>query len=70
MAEPAADDRSVTDALLMDRIRATWQDHYDIGEVRGSFLACRLTGGPLITADTPAGLESAIRADYARKCAR
>lgn len=65
MAEPAADDRSVSDALLMDRIRADWGDAYDVGYAAGSFLARRIIGGGLLTAETPAGLESAIRADYA-----
>ena len=65
-AQPAADDRNVTDELLMDDIRQTWTGLYDVGYAGGSFLARRISGGDLIAAGTPAGLESAIRADFVR----
>jgi hypothetical protein len=68
-AQHAADDRDVTDELVMDEIRRTWQGIYDVGYADGSFLARRIDGGDLIGAETPAGLESAIRADYARSVA-
>ncbi len=62
-AEPAEDSR---DEFLMDAVRQTWVGLYDVGDAGGSFLARRITGGDLIGAETPAGLESAIRADFVR----
>lgn len=64
--QPAADDRDIADELFMDRIRTDWAGLYDVGYAGGSFLARRITGGDLIGAETPAGLESAIRADAVR----
>ena len=65
-AQPAADDRDMADDLLMDELRQTWVDLYDVGYAGGSFLARRITGGDLLGAETPAGLDSAIRADFVR----
>ncbi len=65
-AQPAADGRDIADDLLMDRIRADWSEIYDLGYAGGSFLARLLIGGDLLSAKTPAGLESAIRADFTR----
>ena len=44
----------------------TWVDIYDVGYAGGSFLARRILGGDLLAARTPAGLDSAIRADFVR----
>ncbi len=65
-AEPAAEGRDVSDDLLIDALRIYWQGVYDVGYAGGAFLARRITGGDLLTAETPGGLESAIRTDRAR----
>ncbi len=62
----AADGRDIRDEIAMDALRRDWFEHYDIGYAANWYLARRLNGGPLLTAGTPAGLESAIRADWAR----
>ena len=60
----AADGRpDIADELVMDGLAERWDGHYRLEAGGGEFRAYRLT--PL-TADTPAGLDSAIRADYAR----
>ena len=75
-ARPAAHS-DAHEALALDSIRAAWYETYDVGYVAdmdgfpdGAYLARRLTGGALLLADTPAGLDSAIRADWARLAAR
>ena len=65
-----ADGLDLRDALTMQSIIATWGETYDVGFTAGAYCARRLTGGPLLTAATPAGLESAIRADYSRWASR
>ena len=55
-----------TGPMTLRDVADIWHGHYDTGEADGEYHAFRLIGGPLITAGTPAGLESAIRADYAR----
>ena len=65
-AWPEADDITPLDALTLESVKEAWGDDYDIGLANGLCLAYRLTGGDLLAADTPEGLESAIRADYAR----
>ena len=69
-AWPAAYSRDVNDELAMDRIRADWFGIFDAGYADGAFLARRITGGVLLSASTPAGLESAIRADWFRQGAQ
>lgn len=54
------------DDLVLDQIRDTWDALYDTGFAGGAYHAHRLTGGPLLTADTPGGLASAIWADWTR----
>ncbi len=62
----AADGRSISDELAMDALRQTWFEYYDIGYAASWYLARRLNGGPLLSASTPEGLGSAIRADWSR----
>ena len=52
------------DELVLDQIRDYWRASYDIGSAAGAPRARHLTGGPLLTADTPGGLASAIWADF------
>ena len=51
--------------MTLDDVRDSWGDLYDIGTVDGVHYACFLTGGTVLNADTPAGLDSAIREDFA-----
>jgi hypothetical protein len=60
------DDITPLDALTLESVKDDWGTEYDIGLADGVFLAYRLAGGDLLAADTPEGLESAIRADYTR----
>ena len=73
----AADSRSALDAITLEHIRVTWDGIYGVGYVRdaegypdGVYLARYSTGGNLLTAGTPEGLDSAIRADFCRRIAR
>ena len=66
-----ADGRDMRDELDMDQLRAEpWAAPYDAGYADGAYRAVHLTGGALLTADTPEGLASAIRADIGRRSAR
>ena len=63
----------VQDAMALEAVRGKWEGIYDVGYVSdvegypdGAYLARMILGGPLLTAATPAALESAIRASYAR----
>ena len=58
------------DEMTLETVRNTWGGWYDTGMAAGEFWALRLIGGPLLTATTPEGLESAIRADFSRWGAR
>ena len=60
------DGLSAADQMALDELAENWAGYYDLGHADGEFHAFRLIGGPLITAGTLAGLESAVRADYAR----
>lgn len=55
------------DDLVLDQIRETWTGIYDVGFAAGAPRARHLTGGPLLTADTPGGLASAIWDDWTRR---
>ena len=55
------------DELVLDQIRETWGAFYDTGFAGGAYRAHRLAGGPLLTADAPGGLASAIWADWTRR---
>ena len=67
IAWPTADGLDVCDALTMQEILAAWGRWYHIECLPGGiYRATRPDGFVLPEADTPAGLESAIRADYAR----
>jgi hypothetical protein len=67
IAWTAAGGLAVSDDLTaLDNLAGTWTGLYDVGYADGEFHALRLTGGPLLTADTPGGLDSAIRADFTR----
>lgn len=68
MAWPAAagHDPDPFDMLALESLRESWSAFYDIGYAGGAYWMLRLTGGSPMTADTPDGLESVIRADYTR----
>ena len=57
------------DEMTLDGIREAWAEFYDIGCAEGVYCAFWLFDGPmdLLAADTPEGLDSAIRADAARR---
>ena len=57
----------IGDAIVMDGIAERWGAHYRLVFTEGKYQAYRLI--PL-TADTPDGLDSAIRADFSRQNAR
>ena len=66
-----ADGRDIRDAIAMDQLRAEeWAAPYDAGFADGAYHARHLAGGALLTAGTPEGLASAIKADVARRAAR
>jgi hypothetical protein len=60
-AWPTADD------MALDGIKAEWGEIYDTGIAGGEYCAFHVTGGRLLTAATPEGLASAIRADWSRR---
>lgn len=61
-----ADGLTAIDQIALDELADRWAGHYDTGYADGEYWAFRLVGGPLLAARTLAGLDSAIRADYAR----
>ena len=61
------DGLSPTDKIALDELGDKWSSCYDIGHADDEFYAFRLIGGPLLVARTLAGLDSALRADYARE---
>jgi hypothetical protein len=63
----AADGLSTSDRAGLDDLADKWASVYDIGHAAGEFFAFRLIGGPLLAAGTLAGLDSLIRADWARR---
>lgn len=67
MAPPAAQRRDIHDELALDQIRDVWRPLYDTGFAGGEYHACRLAGGPLLTADTPGGLAAAIWQDWSSR---
>jgi hypothetical protein len=70
-ALPTADGRDLRDELEMDQLRAQpWAAPYDAGYADGAYHAQHLSGGALLTADTPEGLAMRIRADISRRGAR
>jgi hypothetical protein len=70
-AWPTADGRDIRDEVAMDELRdQPWAKAYDAGFASGAYRAIHLSGGALLTADTPEGLASAIKADVARRSAR
>jgi hypothetical protein len=54
------------DEMALEQLAEQWRGTYDIGFAAGACHAFRWPDGPLITAATPAGLDSAIRADWNR----
>ncbi len=58
------------DEITLQSISAAWGTVYDCGYAHGVYWARRHDAEHLLSAGTPAGLESAIRADYARWTAR
>ena len=66
-AWPATDGIDVRDALTMQELVALWGAWYYIEYTpAGRYRATRPDGHVLPEADTPAGLDSAIRADWTR----
>lgn len=61
-----ADGLTVTSRKALNDLADDWASFYDLGYAAGEYHAFRLIGGPLITARTLAGLDSAIRADWNR----
>jgi hypothetical protein len=62
--------RDIHDEIAMEHLRAQWAEVYDFGFGTGDYRARCQTGGALLIASTPAGLDSAVRADWARRNAR
>jgi hypothetical protein len=62
----AAGSLSARDRQALDELGDSISDLYDTGYADCSFWAYRLAGGPLLAADTLAGLDSAIREDRHR----
>ena len=55
------------DAVALENVREIWLGIYDVGYADGAYRAARtLAAGPLLTTDSVEGLDSAIRADWAR----
>jgi hypothetical protein len=54
------------DEIALEELREAYEPIYDLGIADGMLCAWRWPDGPLITAATPDGLESAIRADWGR----
>jgi hypothetical protein len=52
--------------IALQDLRETWEPVYDIGYADGTLCAYRWPDGPLLAAATVDGLDSAIRADWAR----
>jgi hypothetical protein len=63
-ARTAVDDRGIHDELLLEQIRQSWGELYDTGFAGGAYHAHRLTGGPLLTADTLGELAAVIWDDW------
>lgn len=61
------DGLGINDKIALDDLGDKWCACYDVGYSDDEFYAFRLIGGPLLAARTLAGLDSAIRADYARE---
>jgi hypothetical protein len=61
------DGLSFNDRIALDDLADRLSGFYDVGYTEGSYWAFRLIGGPLISAGTLGGLDSAIRADYVRE---
>lgn len=54
------------DEIAIEELRPVWEPLYDLGIADGMLCAWRWPDGPLLTAATAEGLDSAIRADFAR----
>jgi hypothetical protein len=60
-------DPALTAGEALQQVRERWgAKGYDVGKADGMCCAMHLAGGDLITADTPEGLDSAIRAHFVR----
>ena len=70
MTRPPSARLDAHDAMALDRLRDAWGAAYDIGHAAGACWAVWLLGGDPMTAATPEGLDSAIRADWSRRCDR
>jgi hypothetical protein len=67
---PAPGGLHASDQIALDALAGTWADAYDVFHADGTFFAYRLFTGPLLDAGTLGGLESSIRADFARRAAQ
>jgi hypothetical protein len=61
---PTADETA--DETALEQLSEQWRGTYDVGRAAGAYHAYRWPDGPLITAATLPGLDSAIRAHWAR----
>ncbi|HTQ88509.1 MAG TPA: hypothetical protein VMK84_03355 [Streptosporangiaceae bacterium] len=55
------------DQMTLDGIHARWGRYYDLWADGGTYYARHALAGEPLKADTPAGLDSAIRADWSRR---
>jgi hypothetical protein len=67
---PAPGGLPASDQIALDALAGTWASAYDVFHADGTFFAYRLFTGPLLDAGTLGGLESSIRADFARRAAQ
>lgn len=56
----------ILDEFALAALADKWTGLFDVGFADGAYRAYRITAGQLLTADTVAGLDSAIRADFYR----
>lgn len=63
---PGAAAWPTADEIALEELRPTWGPVYDLGIADGMFCAFRWPDGPLLTATTADGLDSALHADWAR----
>ena len=66
-ALPAPGGLPAGDQIALDALAGEWASAYDVFHADGTYFAYRLFSGPLLDAGTLGGLESSIRADFARQ---
>ena len=65
-----ASGRDIRDEIAIGHLAVEWGEIYRVTSGEDDYRARCWTGGATLVASTPAGLESAIRADWARRSAR